>query len=442
MSSDGRSKMVTGIIFSVITVIAAGSVIRFSVDPLPLRIALWYAAGTVIIGLYMVLLGLFGVPYTPLTVSLPFALCLLFKLPDLFRWLKEIKLPAVEFDPIFACAVILLSSAALALAVSNMFLPIFRADAIGSWIFKAKMFFYARHIPYDLLRSSVFVNTADYPVLVPLNLAWACICAGRWSEAAARTFFSLQYITGAVIFYYFLKERAGKNIAVFGALTVFILPTLLTNAETGYADFSLAYYVMIAAIFIYRWLAGKDDLDLFISALFMGGACLTKNDGIGIFIAMLATLAISRRWLAVIKYALISSVIFLPYKILTVYYGIKSHMVPAGLPLSNLSRIPALLGSIGTELFNNAYDWLYFWLILFILIILNAGKMKEGRTRFLLIFVILSVLIYFSVYLIVPQKVFFFAGVTMNRLLLGLAPAFAFTIYSAVFGGENDDAAQ
>lgn len=447
------------IIFCIFIIICAG---RFTLAnrifgpkkyPPFLALALYFAAGSVTLSLYMILLSVLNIKFGILSIGLPFILYFMFNIP---RFLSELKIKPgipkiIDHGILYAIALILLFLVTLTLAINNMLLPVFRADALGGWVFRAKVFFFERTIPLELFVKEIFCNTADYPVLIPLNLAWVSICTGKWEDTTVRIFFTMQYISCLYIFYCFLKEHIGSTKSLMGTLISFTIPNLLNNIETAYADFSLAFYVLLSAIFLHKWMNNyNDDSDLFIAAFFIGAAALTKNDGIGLFLAILITLTIyvyrniSRKTLSLALafrklciFAFTSAAVFIPYKVITLAYGLKSHMTPGNNVLFQmsdiLSRLPQIIAALSYELFADTYFWVYFWIYFVIFLALSRKRLLSNDLLYIFLFVSLSVAMYMFTYLIVPDKVFIFLDSTVNRLLLGLAPTAGFLMFSAAF---------
>jgi hypothetical protein len=423
------------LLYSTVIVILAGSLIRFKENDLYLRLALYYLAGTVILSLYMLALSIIGIPYSILSISLPFILYLIFSLG---QW-KEIKLPSFSFDLKFALLLLIISMVFLAMLSTTFTLPVFRADALGGWVFRAKVFFIEKRVALDVFRDKVFCNTADYPSLVPLNLAWISTCLGRWDDTSVKIFFALQYLAAMTIFYYSLKQSKVNNvISLASTLIVFTIPNLLTNLDIAYVDSSLSFYVLASAIFLYRWSMSGDKGELLTSSFFIGASAWIKNDGIGLVIAMLLTVFIMKAKVRdIAAYALTACAVFIPYKLMAAYYAIGTHMMPDQNIIMNIVRLPTILYWYFHEFFLNAYYWQYFWLLLFILFIVFRKKLLSSNLKYLIFFFLLSLAIYLSVYLIAPEKVYLFLYNTADRLLLGLAPAIAFAIFAGSFAQER-----
>ncbi len=385
------------LLFSILIILIAGRAVLslFDLDGLnaPVRAVLYLFGGSVVISLYMFFLSVLGVKFSVFAISVPFLIFLVYDIgrsrPGFNFRMPQISKPGLE-DIVFALTFIVLGLVVISVFLNNCFIPVFRADAIAHWMFQAKIFFVERRVPLDVLLKKVYDYRADYPLLVPLNLAWISICLQSWQETTVRTLFSLQYLGAVTFFYYSLKKRTGKLFALMSSLMVFSLPILLAHAENGYADLTLAAYAMIATVFFFEWLMERKDRDIYLAAFFIGGAAWTKNDGIALVIAMVVSLIahlisnrsdIKRSAVMIVNFILISAVVFVPFKIFTMLNSIGSHMITSmnvfGLAAQGLGRVPLISKHFGYEMFLDAYQWMYFWIYAILFLALRKRELGQ-----------------------------------------------------------------
>jgi hypothetical protein len=442
--------------FAIIIIILAGRIIYHNkfIDldaPLMSRLAQYFAAGTVVISLFMLFLSAIGIRFSIVSISVPFVLYLIF----ITARYKHIKIHIQPFNLnwIFLVALTIIVLNIISVTINSFLLPVFRADAIGGWVFKAKVFYEDKAVFLSVFRNLVFNNTADYPLLVPLNLTWIAVCLQSWQDTTIRLFFILQYIAGIIFFYYSLKETTEPFKAILATLVVFSIPALMTNAETAYVDCSLAFYVLFSTVYLFKWLQNNRTDFLLLSAFFIGAAAWTKNDGIGLFIAMLFTTIIyyiphlvNKKetpftfFKPLLLFILVSLCIFMPYKILVKINNINSHMsIGQSFKLSNINRLPILFGQFLYEMLINTPGWLYFWIFFLIILYLCRGSLYRSSLKYIFLFILISIFIYFAVYLCVNQTVFLYSAYTVDRLLLGLAPSAGFLMFTVAFRENSID---
>jgi len=447
--------MIIRVLYSILIVICAGYILPLPTDRFswPANVALRYFIGSVVISLYMFLLSLIGIKFTVLSISLPFLLFLaVYAFRNFHRYrpiiARNIRIP--PYSVFFWILTVLSMLLCASVFLNNQFIPIFRADAIAQWMFKAKIFFVERTIPLDILLNKVFDYRADYPLLVPLNVAWVAICLGKWQDTTARICFTAQYIGVFLVLYNALKEKVKAIPALMSTFMILSLPVLLTHVENGYTDFTFASFVLFSAIFLHKWLTENNDNDLVIAGFFIGASAWTKNDGIGLLLSMILTLLIyffikkpgmKYSFKMILLFTLAAAAVFMPFKLYTVLNSIGSHMIPRSdilhLLFANAGRISTIASRFSYELCCNTYQWLYFWIYVVLFAFLFRRSLYLNKYVYLLIFVLFSIMIYAFMFMITPLDLNFHLEVSLDRLLLGLAPAAGFAVFSALLGDDD-----
>jgi len=423
--------------------------------PLPVCLSYYFFAGSIVLSLYMFLLSLVGIRFSVFAVSLPFIVFIIY---DIYRSRPVIRLQMPQIrkpDPeafLFAAVSIILALVIISVFLNNYFLPVFRADAIAHWMFQAKIFFVERRIPLDVLLHKVYDYRADYPLLVPLNLAWIGICIGSWQDTAVRVIFSCQYLAAIIIFYDALKEYSGGLFAAMASMMIFSVPVLLAHIENGYADFTLAAFALLATIAFFNWIRKERFADLCLAALFIGGAAWTKNEGIALASSMILSLAAclflkkkgaDRSIPIFLQFALISCAVFVPFKLFAAFNHIGNHMLKSanvlGIAAQGIVRIPLISKHFGYQLFLDTYQWMYFWIYVLLFISLRKRDAVKDHLLFPLLFIVLSLISYFVLFMVTPLDLEFHLSVSLDRLLLGLSLSAAFIAFVAAFA-ENGKA--
>ena len=333
------------LIFAFIIVFLAGRILLglriFKIDhePAEIRFPLYFFAGTSLMGLYMLVLSLLNIGYSVALIALP---VLLLSLPFL-RSIRGIKPPAFKL-PRFKFSIELIPFTLLVLICTAMLIdgfvsPIFSKDAFAMWFFKAKMIFMEKRIPFEVFKQPYYAySSPEYPLLVPLNLAWISLCLGQWNDILLRLFFIIQYILFIPFFYTSLKRYTNRNMAAFGCLLLMANRHILVYAANGYLDLLVGMFTVISVIYLLRWMNENENSHLLLSAFFIGCAAFTKNEGIALFLAMAITIALflfaNRRKSALRRsiagfpvFIALAILVFGPDKVASLAHHMSSHMI-------------------------------------------------------------------------------------------------------------------
>lgn len=414
-----------------------------SKEPPEIKLPLYFFAGTGVISFYMFILSLLNIKLSVLSISFPFIFYLLLNI----RLIASLKVPTFK-RPNIRLSIALISFLVLALLCAAIFMdglvsPIFSKDAFAMWFMKAKMIFLERRIPFEIFKLPFYAySSPEYPQLVPLNLAWISICLGQWNDILLRMFFIVQYMVFIPFLYSSLKRYTSSNMAALGCLLLMANKHVLVYAANGYVDLPLGMLTAISAVYLVRWMEEQDRSHLLLSAFFIGCAAFTKNDGIALFVALSSAfalfLAFSLRKIdlrnALSSFSIfiaVAGIMFVPYQIVSSAHHISSHMIKdvhiLAATAANLQRFPEIAGQFLFQLYLNTYDWQYFWIFITILLIAGRRKMAGTNTKYVFIFLLISLALYFEVYMLTVANNL---TSSFHRLLIGLAPAAVFLAFS------------
>jgi len=412
-------------------------------EPAEIKVPLYFFAGTGVISFYMFILSLLRIKFDVLLISLPFILYLLLNI----RLISSFKFPSFK-RPDIRLSIMLISFAVLALICAVMLLdglvsPIFSKDAFAMWFMKAKMIFLERRIPFEIFKQPFYAySSPEYPQLAPLNLAWISICLAQWNDILLRMFFIVQYILFIPFLYTSLKRYTSRDMSALGCLLLMANKQVLGYAANGYLDLMLGMFAAISTIYLVRWMEDQDRSSLLISAFFMGCAAFTKNDGIALFVALSAALALflalSRRKInprtalsGFFTFIAAAGIMFVPYQAVSSAYHISSHMIKdlniIAATFANMGRAPHIAGHFLYQLYLNTYSWQYFWIFITIFLIVGWRRLRGTNFKFILIFLFLALALYFEVYMLTVAENL---TSSFHRLLIGLAPTASFLAFS------------
>jgi hypothetical protein len=207
---------------------------------------------------------------------------------------------------------------------------------------------------------------------------------------------------------------------------------------------------MVSAIFLFNWFKNRTKTNYFLlSAIFIGGAAWTKNDGIGLFIAIsLALFAyllsnINKREIKPIfaaskffTYLAMAGIVFFPFKVFISTLGIKNHMISGfdqilSLP-ANFWRAPYIFNQFLYEFFLNTSIWLYFWIFFILIVFFGRKRIFKSDAKYILLFMLLYSVLLFCVFMVTSlcSNVEYLKGnlAELERLLLHITPTAAFVL--------------
>lgn len=440
-----------------------------------IKIPLCFMAGTIVISLYMFLLFLLKVKYSLFSVGAPFIIYIAYYLFMNAKYLPKVIDDLISYcrtllnegrkreNFFFMSALLFLTLMLIAVFLENMMTPIYIGDVYCMWFFKPKAIFMARTIPFDLFTNINYWYTSHfYPLLTSLNIAWVTICTGRWSDTISKTFYSLFYLAAISFFYCSLKRICGSKIAMIGTFITFTVPHIAGDITTGYVDLIVAFFGGAAAILMFEWMNDKTRSGYFyLSALFIGAAAWTHNEGLIILAAMAVTLLI---YFAVqlmekktglleivgklVAFFLIYCAVTWPFKLFMASLHMTDQMPWIANSwqllniLPNLWRIPIITGYLLYELFLDTYLWLYFWIFFIILAVLNRKNIMNTNLKYLLLFVFLAFAMIFEVFLVSigkssPSGLEGIIKLNLDRAMLVIPPSAGFLMFASLFKREK-----
>jgi hypothetical protein len=233
-----------------------------------------------------------------------------------------------------------------------------------------------------------------------------------------------------VFFYTTLKRHVQSNIAMIGTFITFTVPHVIGDITTGYVDLNVAFFGCLAAILIFEWMNDTSKKNYFyLSALFIGGAAWTHNEGLILYGAMILTLLayFAIQYLAkkigpveiakcLVFFFAIYTAVYGPFKALVAYFKLKPLWVQSFWQLfnilPNLPKVPVILGFMCYEIFLNTYLWQYFWIMFLIFTCLNRKMILNSNLKFLLLFIIFAFAMIF--------EAFYVSGWNTTDALIGI----------------------
>ena len=260
---------------------------RMNIGALP-RLGLAFVSGAFAISLQMFAYDLLGIPWSRLSLLLPWLAAAIFVV---VRRKDHLALPA--WSP--AWWQLALSAGLLVPVV--VWLPFERTmpltsqswDAWAIWLFKAKAFYLDGSIGPYLDRGGELANHPGYPLLAPLYATFLYVMHGGVADHAAKFFSPCFLFALWGIFFGVARRFAEPLTALAFTLMLGTLPMLniAAFALAGYADTALAAYMLAAAGFLCAWYRDGETRDLAAASTLAAAAAWTKNEGQFFLLGML-----------------------------------------------------------------------------------------------------------------------------------------------------------
>lgn len=199
-------------------------------------------------------------------------------------------------------AVIVFFSAWLLLKFSfviheGLILPIHAWDSWVNWSSGAKFFFYEKGLVLDPSDEHFFGwgmrLFLNYPLHDFLIQVWFSLCMGHFDEIYVKFWNVLYFLTTVGILYFSVRRESSVLIAILSAFFLSSAPLFTYHALDAYADLTLGYYNLAAAVCFWRYIeaiergAPQRNGFLLFMGIFTALTLWTKQEG------LLTTLSLS-----------------------------------------------------------------------------------------------------------------------------------------------------
>ncbi|MGE5250822.1 MAG: hypothetical protein ACM3QS_11490 [Bacteroidota bacterium] len=278
----------------------------------------------------------------------------------------------------------------------------------------------------------------DYPLLVPLNVAWG------WRTLGAETQ-RMPMMQGAifvlsVIGVMFASLSLVRTVAQASLATLVLMgtPVFVLTGSGLIADVPVMYFIFAASVLLFISIKESNHVLLALSGLMTGMAGWAKNEGLLFMAVGPAAVYLALRkspWRALLTYL---AGLALPL-IIIVYF--KS-IAPAGdllaggsgslSKITDPSRYWIILKALGGQILSFG-GWPFSILIGlgFYLLVMYAAPPAEARqaTAAVAAILVLQLLGYCAVYLLTPHDLAWHLGTSLERLVLHLFPTGLFLLF-------------
>jgi hypothetical protein len=282
---------------------------------------------------------------------------------------------------------------------------------------------------------------ADYPLLVPLNVAWG------WevlkNETLRLPMVQSGLFTLSIILLMFSALTFDRTIGQASLASVVLMASsgfVITGTNLT-ADIPVTYYIFASGILMYLFFVRNDTALLVLSGFMAGLAGWTKNEGL-LFIAVspIALIAaspkdIGRSLLPFLTGLAIPLVIIIYFKSITPPNDLMNNNTGSLIiKITDLSRYWIILRSLTVAIFTSNII-----LLLIYIVIMRNHPIPSSRQGIIAITSILlfQLLGYFAIYLITPNDLEWHLYTSQTRLILQILPLGLFVCFSITSDPES-----
>lgn len=328
--------------------------------------------------------------------------------------------------------------------------PLSSWDGFAIWGFKAKALYVDGTVAGGFLLDPVRgYSHPDYPLHLPLLMAWVFLVLGEWHDGFVMLLFPAFYASLLLVCYAMLARLGPPEVALLFTLGLASVPQLLDHASAAMADLPLAYHLTAGVALLVRYLERGDRSTLLAAALMMGVAGWTKNEGMAIF-------AVAALWIGAgtvmredgrrkalsdtLTFAAAGGAVFLPWLGWRLSFGLTTDLVTAPSALAGLASAPGRLVLIATALATEATHlsrWNLLWPLFLLASLLALGRWRARSLHLYAAAAWSGIGLYGLVYLLSARDLPWLLSTSLDRLLLHLAPLAVLTIGSAALAGRR-----
>lgn len=276
----------------------------------------------------------------------------------------------------------------------------------------------------------------DYPLLIPLNVAWGWQSLGQETDRTPQVQALLFMLASVGLIYSSLGLARSPGQAGLGTLLLSGTPLFVLTASGLLADAPIMYFISASTILIYLALT-RGEGKLMILAGFMAGlAAWTKNEGLLFLLTGALGLGLTR--FADLRGSLLNFALGATFPLAVVLF-LKSLAPPGDLfsannlaQLTDLSRYWIILRTLG-EMALHFGDWpfsLPLALLAYALVVQPGPPPGSNRSIFTIAAILgLQFLGYMAVYLLSPYDLQWHLTTSVQRVLLQLFAAGVFLYF-------------
>jgi len=307
-----------------------------------------------------------------------------------------------------------------AIMVKNLFWPPAETDSITSFDKLGRIMAIEGRLKISLFQYNLQGAAGVYPPLFHGSFAYAYIFGAETPKIIITLFF----LSLLLVFYQFVKNYVGSTAAMLFTLILMATPEMYAHAALGLGNMPTTAYICAAVLSTYIWLDKGEQKYFWTGAMMMGFAVWIRSDIIA-FVAPAILVVLLHIWRTkdfkhFITYC---SFAILPFVAWLLYVKLKIQMPQASrfdFAIGySAERLSTMLHYVKAYLFAVSYNEVHggqlygiVFISFFIALIINAGlsfkkgaKTAFGNQSLLLLFILMSFVLYFTEFYLINEKV-------------------------------------
>jgi hypothetical protein len=285
-----------------------------------------------------------------------------------------------------------------------------------------------------------WANHADYPLLVPMNVAWGWRGVGREAEWVPMLQGALFTLASAGVMLTSLSWVRSIGQGSLAALVLMATPFFIQTGSQMMSDVPLMFYIFGTSVLVFVALARREMSLFALAGLMAGLAGWTKNEGLLLMVAVPAAIVLTQHKEPRRMLIYYFSGLMLPL-IVIIYFKMlapPSDLFTGGLSrvmitLADLSRYGTILKALGRQAINFG-NWpasLPIGLALYAIIVGRRPHCIPAKeTSTIAIIILLQLVGYMAIYLITPYDLAWHLNTSLARLILQIFPTALFLLFS------------
>lgn len=345
------------------------------------------------IGLYIIsmyLLGLVGISWTRVTLTILALTMLLCSLP-LIKW---ITIP-VKSPNQYLGIVIVLFFTSFSIIV-NSYWPVRDWDALTLYDFRAKVFSENQAI------AGIFTPELNYYLAYPFFTSLIHTVVYTFDFARPAIFYSIVYAILGLFIYGFLSQKVSKVLTVIFTVLVMLSGDIFNHSFISYTNLTYTAYFFVGMVTFSEGLATKKIKQMVLGSMLIGIMQHVRYDDPFWIIPMLLSVIVfikSKNY----KPLIVSTLIIIGFRVL--WSGYKNTLMSEYMPADSLPMTHLLESIISTNVFQRVVDvttflyktlWLKYGILIYIYIfsVLISWRKKSEILHLsqLITFLILAIL--------------------------------------------------
>jgi hypothetical protein len=167
-------------------------------------------------------------------------------------------------------------------------------DAYGFYLLKARMFYLDQGLtPYLRDHAQLLYTVPDHPMLIPLAILWLYLVTGGVHEQFVALLNPVFLLIMVGLFYAFTRH-IGLRSSIGSVLTLLLGIRLLSyvHSSVAYTDLAVGVYLLLAVTCTVYWIQTRHADYALLGAIGLGLAGWTKNEGVAMYYAGTAAVAV------------------------------------------------------------------------------------------------------------------------------------------------------